>query len=363
MSRPHDSDQQFHENLHTLGSGLSVPETVPSELRLRCLGEFSATAAPRFAMLRRPALLSTLGLAACLAVAFGLLFPTNPSTTVQAATILKKFDEQLAEPKLLEITLESIVLEEMSVNGRLQVSDTGIAGDLHVVVTEAANQPGVDIDLALGISPAQSWVLIRGLQIPDQEAQPIVQWLFPPGAETLLLLPTEAVEDFDIDIADDLRELGSGELVEVFKRLVDAQSETGATITKGSDGMIILTLPIEDTKALEELMRITSEGDDDIQISIETGEGELDDDDLKLIGSTIEFVYDPETELIRSFTITDFGAAKGRLSVVISGEEMDPTLLDPQRVTTPNTRTLDLGMLTSLFESLEHQVEESVEEE
>lgn len=354
MSTPHDPDQQFHENLHTLGRGLSLPETAPSELRSRCLAELSSTGAHRFAVLRKPAVLSTLGLAACLAVAFGLLFPTsNGSRTVQAATILQKFDEQMTEPKLLEVTLDSIVLEEVSVNGRLQVSDTGVAGDLHVVVTEGADQPAVDIDLALGISTDQSWVLIRGLQIPDEGAQPLLQWLFPPGVETLLLLPTDAAEDLDIDIADDLRELGTGELVEVFQRLVDAQSETGATIAEGSDGTIILTLPIEDTQALEDLIRITSDDDDDIEISIEMGEGGLDDDDLELIGSTIEFVYDPEAELIRSFAITDFGAAEGTLSVVMSDEEMDPTLLDPQRVTTPTTRTLDLNMLVSLFESFE----------
>ena len=87
--------------------------------------------------------------------------------------------------------------------------------------------------------------------------------------------------------------------------------------------------------------------------TIEEVEAELDDDELGLIGSTIELVYDPEVELISSFAITGFGAADGTLSVVFSDDDMDPALFDPDRVTTPNTRTLDLGTLESLFKSME----------
>jgi len=353
MSTPHDPDQQFHENLQALGSDVSVPETASNELRSRCLSEFAATPKQRFAVLKKPALLSTLGLAACLAVAFGLLFPASGNHTVQAATILQKFDEQIAAPKLLEITLDSIVLEEVSVNGRLQVAEAGVAGDLHVVITEGADEPPMDIDLALGIGGDQSWVLIRGLQIHDEDAQPIINWLFPPGAETLLILPTEAVGDLDIDMADEFRDLGSGKLAEIFQKLVDAQSETGATVTERRDGAIVLTMPIDDAQALVELARIMSDDEEDIEITIEEAEAELDDDELGLIGSTIELVYDPEVELISSFAITGFGAADGTLSVVFSGDDMDPALFDPDRVTTPNTRTLDLGTLESLFKSME----------
>ena len=352
MNTPHDPDQQFHQNLQALGRDLSIPETASSELRSRCLSEFASAPAQRFAMLRKPALLSTLGLAACLVVAFGLLFPTSGNHTVQAATILEKFDEQIAKPKLLEITMDSIVIDELSIDGHLQVAPKGVAGDLHVVVTEHADEPPLDISLALGIGGEESWVLIRSLQIHDKDAQPIINWLFPAGVETLIILPTEAVDDLNIDLADELRDLGSGELVEAFQRLVDAQSETGATIRNRRDGTIVLTMPIDNAEALVELIRATADNDE-IEISIEEAEAELDDDELGLLGSTMEFVYDPEAELIRSFAITGFGAADGTLSVIISGDDMDTTLLDPKRVTTPNTRTLDFGMLESLVESIE----------
>jgi hypothetical protein len=357
MSTSHDPDQQFHENLQAIGGRLTVPESAPSDLRSRCLDEFgspdSSSPPSRLAILRKPALLSTLGLAACLAIAFGLLFPTNGGPTVQAATILEKFDKQLAEPKLLEVTLDSIVIDEISVDGQLQVANEGVAGDLHVVVSESADKPPIDIDLALAVGGDESWVLIRSLQLPDDDAQALVQWLFPPGVETLIVLPAETAEDLNVDLADELRELGSGELAQAFKKLVDAQSETGATITKRRNGTIVMTLPIDDTQALVDLIRVAAGEEKNLDELTEEVEAEFDEDELGLIGSTIEFVYDPETEVIRSFSVIGFGDADGTLSVVISGNDLDPAWLDPERVTSPTTRTLDLATLKSMFHSLE----------
>ena len=357
MSTPHDPDRQFDDNLRVLGSRLPVPEEVSDELRSRCLAalRFSDGSSGRSTLraLKRPALLSTLGLAACLAVAVGLLFPSNGGPTVEAATILAKFNEQIAEPELIEVTFDSITIEEVSLDGLLQVSDSGVAGDLRIVIREEAEEDSLELDLALGLSPDQSWVLIRKLQIPDPDVQPVLRWLFPPGVETLILLPDDAaVEGLDIDIAEALGELSSAKLVEAFRGLAQNQPDSGASIVEQPDGTLLMTLPIQDAQALEDLIRAAAEAaDEDIEISGDEGDTDIDEDN-ELIGSTLEIVYDPTADLVRSFALTDFGEAKGTLSVVISGKDLDPRLFDADRVTTPNTRTLDLAALESLLSGL-----------
>ena len=264
MSTPHDPDRQFDDNVRALGSRLPAPEEVSDELRSRCLAALRSSGASSgrspLRAWKRPALLSTLGVAACLAVAGGLLFPSNGGPTVEAATILAKFNEQIAEPKLIEVTFDSIIIEEVSLDGLLQVSDSGVAGDLRVVITEEPEEGSLELDLALGLSPDESWVLIRKLRIPDPNVQPILGWLFPPGVETLILLPDEATaEELNVEIGEALGELSSAKLVEAFRELAQNQPDSGASIVEQPDGTLLMTLPIQDAQALEDLIRAAAE--------------------------------------------------------------------------------------------------------
>jgi hypothetical protein len=120
-----------------------------------------------------------------------------------------------------------------------------------------------------------------------------------------------------------------------------------------------MTLPIRDTAALEAL-ELLIEGDEDVvegDEGAEAAEVDIDldvgDEDNELIGSTLNIVYDPDTELVRSFAITDFGETQGTISVAIRDGEIDPELLDSARVTTPSTRTLDLDGLQSFVKQFE----------
>ena len=79
-------------------------------------------------------------------------------------------------------------------------------------------------------------------------------------------------------------------------------------------------------------------------LTIDEDEGE------QLFGSTLRIVYDPEAELVHSFSISDFGDKKGTLSISISGDSLDPDLLDSSRVVGPNTRTFDVAALMALAE-------------
>ncbi len=359
MSIPRNPDQQFHENLQTLGRNMPTPESPSNELRSRCIAEFeSASPSPR-ALLKRPALISTLGLAACLALVVGLLFPTNGGPTVQAATILARLNEQIEKPERIVIIMDSIVIEEVSIDGHLQVARAGVAGDVHVVVTEDENAP-FEIDVALALSPDESWVLIRKLQIPDPDVQPILAFFFPPGSETLLILPEDIdLDDLDTDFSEELQEIASLKLVEAFQELIRSQPDVGATIIEQPDGTLLMTLPIQNAEAISQLILMAVRAaDKEGEVDLEEVEAELESDvsidgDIGLIGSTLSIVYDPATGQVRSFTFTDFGQGKGTLSVDISGGMIDPDLFDASRVTTPNTRTFDLAALQSLFEQFD----------
>jgi len=310
-------------------------------------------------MMKKPSVISGLGLAACLAFAGVLLFPSNGSPEVQAATIMRKLNEQIEQNPLIEVTLNSLNVDEAFINGRLQVSNQGVAGDIEVRVEEGGPDQVVEVDLALGISDSGGWILIRKLQIPDPDAQAILSMFLPPDGETLLLLPQNAVgSDFglDIDDLDELSALGSDKVVDVLKRLIDAHADYGAEIEHQADGTILLTMPIDDAEALAALERLaedslTPEGAAGTAPAVKA-DIELGDED-ELIGSTLSVVYDPQAEVVRSFGIHNFGGGEGSIEVTIGEGEIDPALFDSSRVTTPNTRTLDLSALESMFKNFQ----------
>ncbi len=359
QNNPDLQDQQFHENLLKL-KGQSVPDALSGESRSRC---FDALEQPETShriiaiqKYRKPALLSTLGVAASIAIAVGFFYPTGNGSTVDAAIIVDKLAEQIEGDELIEITLDSLAIDEVSIDGYLQITNNAIAGDLEIKVEERKGQ-FIEVNASLALSDEGGWVLIRKLVIPDPQVQMFLNMFLPAGSDTLLILPTDEIKDaIGSDLGDGIAEVrgaASGEVVKVLKHLIDAQDEVGATVHKNRDGTYTLTLPIEDTETLENLIRVAANAlgeqidDDDIDL----------DDDFELLGCTFSVTYDPEEEIVRSFAITDFGDLKGSITVTLDGGEIDQDLLDSDRVTTPNTRILDLGALISSVESMGSMLE------
>ena len=345
-----NEDQNFDRNLKAAGSKIPVPEAPFHEVVDRCAETLTASA--RHARGRRTGWLATLAVAASIALAFGLLTgPFETGTKVQAATILAKLNEQIAAPTMIELTLDSIALKGVEVDGFLQLSTTGVAGDLHVIADK--NDMSIEVDLALGISKEEGWILLRKINIADPQISAMLAMFFPAGTETLLTLPPDMFGD-DFAMGSDgfqevLEALSVENLVQAFQSMIEKQPGTGATIVEQNDGTVVLTVPIADAKSLEGLIRIAAKAiegteidDDDISID--------DDDGAVLFGTTLEIVYDPAAELVRAFSISNFGDKQGTLSIAIGGDSLDLDLLDSSRVTGPNTRTFDMSALMSMVE-------------
>lgn len=359
MSTEDKQDQQFHENLLNL-KGQSIPDGVSRDTRSRCLDALEQ-AEPSHRIIamqkyRKPALLSTLGIAASIALAVGLFYPAGNGSTVDAAVIVDKLAQQIEGDELIEITLDSLAIDEVRIDGYLQITNNAVAGDIEIKVEERKGQ-FIEIDVSLALSDEGGWLLIRKLVIPDPQVQMLLNIFLPAGSDTLLILPTDEIKDaLGSELGEGISEVrgaASGEVVKVLKHLIDAQDEVGATVEKNRDGTYSLTLPIENTETLENLIRVAASAlnekidDDDIDL----------DDDIELLGCTLNITYDPEEEIVRSFSITDFGDLKGSITVSLTGGEIDEDLLDSDRVTTPNTRILDLGALMSSVESMGNMFE------
>ena len=91
-------------------------------------------------MMRKPSVLSAFGVAAMIAITFGLLFPAPTGPTVQAATIIKKLNEQIEESPLIEVTLDSLAIDEFPaifVAAALADGDTLLSGAEELRVKES----------------------------------------------------------------------------------------------------------------------------------------------------------------------------------------------------------------------------------
>ncbi|UCE62365.1 MAG: hypothetical protein JSU63_11750 [Phycisphaerales bacterium] len=312
-------------------------------------------------MMKKPSVISALGLAACVAFAAVTLFPSNGGPTVHAAMIMERLNEQIEENPLLEITLDSLNIEnQVKVDGFLQVAEQGIAGSIEVSVQDSGLEAPIEVDLSLGLTDEGGWVLLRKLIVPEPDAQPIIDMLFPPGSETMLLLPADTLDDSDFGDFDDVfGQFGSEEVIGVLQELIASHSEYGATVVDQPDGTVLLTLKIEDAESIaglaQLLKRLEPSADSEHPAADPDGddEEEFDLDDVdELIGATLTVVYDPDAEQVRSFSIEDLGPIEGRISIAIRGGEIDPALLDAEQVKTPNTRVFDL----SAFEALAKQM-------
>lgn len=354
MINRHDPDEQFSQNLKAIGQNAQSPAGVSPEMRSRCMKTLAGQAVPR-PMLRRAGIFSTVGLAAAVVVAVSLL-PWTMGPSVEAAVVLEKLTAQVAGGELLDVMLDSVGTDKANANGRIQVAEKAIAGDLKVSVNEQAGIPNIQVDLSFGISAEGGWVLIRELKIPDPDIQQMINLFFPAGTETLLILPDEIVEEFADGKLDhelnEVRALVSGELAKFIKEVLSTDKETGVETRTQEDGTVLLTLTVKDAQSLRNLM----------ELAADAFPGEIDKDDIKiddsdvaeLVGGTLSVVYDPATETVKSFSVSNIGDMTGAISVSFRSGGIDPALLDSSRVAGPDTRTVDIGALKSLFEGLRH---------
>lgn len=356
MGNRHDADKQFSENLEAIGRNVQVPEGVTPRVRSRCMETLAGkagTRSMRAPILRRAGIFSTVGLAAAIIVAVSLL-PWSMSPSVKAAVVLEKLTAQVAGDDLLDVMLDSVGTDEANVNGRVQVGTNAIAGDLKVSVNEQQGLPSIQVDLSIGISADGGWVLIRELKIPDSEMQQMINLFFPEGTETLLILPDEIAQEFaDGKLDDELgkaRSLVSGELAKLIKEVLSTDKETGVETREQADGTVLLTLTVKNAQSLRNLIELAA---DAFPEEIDKGDIDIDDSDVaELVGGTLSVLYDPASETVRSFTVSNVGEMTGTISISFRSGDIDPAMLDSRRVARPGVRTLDVGALKSLIERL-----------
>ncbi|MCH8147250.1 MAG: hypothetical protein IH987_04545 [Planctomycetes bacterium] len=368
MKPSNDADQNFHDNLQTIGRQVSVPSGVSPHVRAECAAQLGSSpgTARVTEFTRNRKLFPAIGLAASLILTAGLLFMWSSGPTVQAAEILAALNEQLQDSRLIELTIDSMVFDEVSISGNIQISDDGVAGDINVTVTEGGGKPPIHVDASLGFSADGGWVLVRELDIPDPQVQAILAFVLPAGTETLIMLPKEMLDrGFHHDIDETLQALGSESVTQVLEEIIASASDTGMTVTPQRDGTLLLTIHFDDQEAIAAMggviaqaLRDSGLGDfDDIRTDedVEDIENALrDEEDLqKLVGGTVKIVYDQDAGLVRSFSVEDIGEMKGSVTVAIRSGTIDPDLLDASRVTTPSTRTLDLAALQSMFDGFD----------
>jgi hypothetical protein len=299
-----------------------------------------------------------MGLAAALAIAVGLLFPGSGAPPVEAAVVLTKLTEQVQGDTLIDVTLDSVVADEASVDARIQVAPRAIAGDVHVRVIDEDDGP-IEIDASLAISDDGGWVLIRKLVVPlPDEAKPILDMLMPEGSELMLKLPASVVAEILEEKLhaefDEVHGLASGQIVAVVKGILESKADVGAIVENLGDGTVRLTIPVGDAEAFQNLIRLAARAvgsahADKIEIDVE----DLDEH----AGATFAVVYDPRAEAVRSFSVSNLAGIKGSVSVSLSTGSIDAPMLDPQRVTTSKTRTFDVGALKSMVEAIQKAAE------
>ncbi len=358
INESNEADRNFDVNLGVFGQHVSAPPGISARGRAQGLETFERIGhAPR-RMLRglfgRPALFSTIGLAAALVLVVGLFFPTGGGPTIQAAVVLEKLATQVQGDDVLEVKLENIGADGATVNARLQVSNDAIAGDVRAAIQENASDPPIEIDASLALSKHGAWVLIRKLSVPTEpEFAAILNGFFPPGTDTLLSMSEETAgellqEASDVDLTSalaELRAVARGQLVTFIKGVIESQGAVGAVLTYQSDGTVLISITVRDAESLRKLAEIAAKA----MGKTADGDLDIDDDDAReLVGCKLNIVYDPTSETVRSFSISDVGEMTGRITISLIGGAIDPALLDQTRVVTPNTRVLDINALINM---------------
>jgi hypothetical protein len=357
MNNRPESDRFFDENLRTAGHLRAAPEALGAGAKARAAAHFQTRQAPALGLFRRPALLSGMGLAAALALAALLIYPGNGGPAVQAATVLEKLSKQVGGTDLLDVGLQAVRVDEVSIDGHVQLAEAGLAGDVNVRVNEE-NTP-ITIDASFALTKDGGWVLVRELSIPDKQAQAMIDMFLPRGSETLLILPkemvAEAMQDGPAEHFDELRQLASGQVVAFVKEVLNSKAEIGAKTRKLPDGTIELSISVENAETLRNLMNMIA------QAMGEKVEGDMDveaEDMEELLGVTVGIIYDPRAEKVQSFSITGLAEVKGTISVSLLSGGLDPALLDSARVAKSGTRIIDVGVLMNMFHAFDKDDDE-----
>jgi hypothetical protein len=389
--------------------------------------------------MRKPSVLSASGLAASIAVIAILSFAGNGTPEVQAAVILERLNDQLGQDPRFEVTLESVSVEPVVVNGTLQVWHEKVAGNfkLGVQIPGAPDGATAEAEGLLALTGKDGWMLLRKLSMSSPEGQVMLDGFLGPGKEVLVRLPDDpARSNQSANVFTVVLELlRRGMFTQVTQELIASHGDNGMTLEKQPDGTLLLSLPIENAKAVtavealvseilpssttvfpdgsmgfmkrpgdvimtigetevvlaadatretlaEELERLSGgrvkltkfnpsvdedgrlksvrmdisiDGVDFAPVIMKNLAAMLGDDnkqDHELIGSTLSVVYDPATKLARSFRFQNLGPTKGSINVTLRKGPLDPALLDPEPVTTPNTRIVDFTALEALIKQI-----------
>lgn len=354
MNHDEHRDRQFDENLRTFGRRLAPPPALSNVARERCLAQLDGGARRPGVVtrvIRHPASRWAMGMAASIGLVTAVAISWGSGYSAQAAMIFDTLDKQIAvENPVLEIVLDSVGIDEVSVDGHLYVSKTAIAGDVQVRIEDDGET--IDIDATLAISRGEGWILVRRLVLPDPQAQAVVNIFLPPGGNALLILPKDEIDhDFGVDIAEALEKFSSKEVIEVLKQIIDDHAEVeGATVENQRDGTVQLTVPIKSAESLGSIMQIVARSlgmGEDGDVELDDGEG------AELVGSTFIVTFDPKAQRVRSLKILDLGGSTGSISISIGEGEIDPDLLDSAKFITPQTRVIDLAAIAGMIKRFE----------
>lgn len=349
------SDKSFHNFLNAQGAEWRSTVQLSPEQKRKCLAAMDAGRAQgrRLRMWGRRTMVSTMSLAAAIVLVVTVAFPPTGNTPVAAKTVLAKLAEQVEGDGVLSVTLSGVRIEGASIEGQIQIAGNSIAGDLHVSVVEDDLESPIVVDASLGISPEKGWVLIRRLEIPDPQAQALIQLFVSAGTPTLILLPEDIMQDFEELTGDEaplaeIRRLATGQMAAVVREVVNSGADLGAVTTRQPDGTTRVTLRVKNAETLRKLIETAAaasgqEVDADLDIS--------ENDAKELLGCTLAVTYDEQTQSVRSFSISNVAEMKGTITIALHEGQVDSALLDSARVTPPNTRTIDVGFLKSLIES------------
>jgi len=347
------SDKAFHSFLKAQGAEWRSTVQLNPQLQQKCLAAMNAGRAQgaRLRSWGSRTLVSTMGLAAAVAIIVTLGFPLGGNTPVAAKTVLAKLAQQVQGDGVLSLTFNNVEVDEVAIQGHVQIANDSIAGDVQVTVKE--DDGPIVVDAALAVTPKEGWVLVRRLEIPEPEVQAIIGLILGAGSPAMILLPDGILEDFEALTGDkaplaEVRRLAMGEVAQVVREILKSDNELGAVTTRQPDGTTRVTVHVKDVEVLRKLVEMgAAAAGKTLEENIEISE----DDANEILGCTLSVDYDPQTQSVRSFSITDVAEMKGTITIGLYEGAIDPRMLDSARVATPNTRTIDAGFLKGLIES------------
>lgn len=399
----HDNlDNQFDDNLRRAAANIAMPSPPSSEVFNRCIAELQSPAPARhWFSSGRAVLVSVLSAAAVIAFTTTVFFASRDGSPANAAMILARFEKQIQSGSVIDLTINSVHLDDASLDGHLTIGEDTVAGDLRLSVKDEPDQDPIEADFAMGLAPNEKWILLRKLHIPDAESIPMISALFPQGSETLITLPNDEKSGISTGLSSTREAFNSEKLIAVLEQVVHDNANQGTTIVQQPDGTVILTLPLGNDSVLASLRNslgkstnqlnigvgapVPSEEhpkksglslnfsfgqsnsnsasdpatvdenddqDDDAADADDSDDAGADDDSLhEFANSTLAIQYDPTADSIHSITITNIGPTNGSMNITIRDGEVDPTLLDASRLVTPATRKLDLGAIASVLKA------------